>query len=254
MKFLQSINIVFLIFALTNCKVEDSATEPEPNPSSFAKLAEYQTDVPEPSGLTLDDKGKFLWTVSDNTNRVYKLDLQGNTRKILDYTGDDLEGIVFDYRDNTLWLAEERLRELVHIDTNGAELGRFRIENLEGSGNSGIEGVCLNSDAVFAVLNEKDPALWAKLDSSFYAFDVTPITSVDDLSGITFYGSNNYLIVSDQSQKLILWSTNNEILSEYSLDYEKAEGVAYDSLTSKIYIVSDKTGKLYVYRKTGNIF
>ncbi len=238
---------------IASCSVEDSVSESEPNPPAFDKIAEFQTDVPEPSGLTLDNSSNYLWTVSDNTNQVYKLDLTGNILKILDFSGDDLEGIAYDSRDATLWLAEEELRELVHIDTNGVEIGRYAIKNLEGSGNSGIEGVCLDAET-FSVLNEKDPALWAELDSNYSAILTETIPEAEDLSGITYAGNNEFLIVSDQAQKLLLWSPENGTVSEFQLDYEKAEGVAYNSKDGLIYIVSDKTGKLYVYKNVKKIF
>ena len=241
------VNIVVLLI-LTSCKVEDSVTEPSPDSPFLDKIAEYETAVPEPSGLTLDTSGKYLWTVSDNTNQVYKLDLKGDIVKTLDFIGDDLEGITYDKRTNSLWLAEEELRQLVNIDTNGNEIARFDIKNLEGSGNSGIEGVCLDNEFRFDVLNEKEPALWAKLDTSFSANSVRTIPEVEDLSGITFYMNDSFLIVSDQSQKLICWSPFAETTKEHSLGFEKVEGIAYDERSNTVYVVSDKTAKLYVYK------
>ncbi len=238
------------LFVITSCKVEDSVSEPEPGPSIFNKIAEYQTDVSEPSGLTIDKSGKFLWTVSDNTNRVYKIDLQGKILKELNYEGDDLEGVTFDASTNTLWIAEERLREVVNIDTNGNELSRHKVLNFEGDGNSGLEGICFEENsAAISVLNEKNPELYAKLDSNFSATNIKQISAVDDLSGIFPYENNSFLIVSDESKKLIIWHPQNGVIAGYDLDYPKAEGVAYDFQKNLLYIVSDKTGKLYVYKK-----
>ncbi len=243
--------IVFVsLFVITSCNVEDSVSEPDPSPSVFKKIAEYQTSVSEPSGLTIDKSGKFLWTVSDNTNRVYKIDLSGNILKELNYEGDDLEGITFDASTNTLWIAEERLREVVNIDTNGNELSRHAVLNLEGEGNSGLEGICFDENsATFSVLNEKNPALYAKLDSNFSATNIKQISAVDDLSGIFPFVNGSFFIVSDESKKVIIWHPQNGVIAQYDLDYPKAEGVAYDFLNNLLYIVSDKTGKLYVYEK-----
>ncbi len=238
---------IFLAILIVSCKVEDSVNEPAPPP--FIKTGEFQTNVPEPSGLTLDLNPNFLWTVSDNTNQIYKIDTQGNILKTLPYTGDDLEGIVFDKRDNTLWAAEEQLRQLVHIDTNGAEIERFQIQGLEGDGNSGIEGVCLNDANNFFVLNEKEPPLWAQLDSSFTAIHKASIDAVEDLSGITTY-DNKFLIVSDQSQKMFVWEPGKGIILEYFLNFPKAEGIAYNDANNIAYVISDKTEKLYVFKRT----
>jgi uncharacterized protein YjiK len=235
-----------LLIFLISCEVEDSVSQP--NPTAFEKTGEYQTEVLEPSGLTLDKSGKFLWTVSDNTNHAYKIDLNGNIIKELSYQGDDLEGIVYDKFSNTLWLSEEQLREFVNIDTNGNFIASFPVTNLEGSGNSGLEGITLDSSKSFFALNEKQPALFAKLDSNFKAMFTAQIPNMEDLSGIDFYSDDEFFIVSDQSQKLILWSISSGLKQEYSLDFEKAEGVAFNPATKMVYVVSDATGKLYTYR------
>ncbi len=242
--------ILFLFLLIsTSCKVEDSVVTPEPSSSFISKIAEYQTGVLEPSGLTLGKNNKTLWTVSDNTNNVYQLDLKGNILKEVEFNGNDLEGITFDTRDGTLWLAEEELRELVHIDTNGTELGRFNVTNLEGSGNSGLEGICLDTAFTKFVLNEKSPRLWAKLNSGYSAEEIKKITAVQDLSGIWYEPNGNFFwIVSDQSKKLFQWSPNKGVIQSADLDYSKAEGVTVDEARKIVYIVSDKTGKLYLYK------
>ena len=241
--------LLIFLFILTSCEIEDSVETTPPSSSFISKIAEYQTDVSEPSGLTLGENNKTLWTVSDNTNNVYQLDLTGNIIKELEFNGNDLEGIAFDKRDGTLWLSEEELRQLVHIDTNGAELGRFTITNLEGSGNSGLEGVCLDTAFNTFVLNEKSPQLWAELDSNFSAVEVKEITEVDDVSGIYYDSLGKFFwIVSDESKKLFQWTPDKGVIESADLDYSKAEGVAVNRNNNMIYIVSDKTGKLYIYQ------
>ncbi len=238
------------VFILTGCNLNDStAVTPPPDGSFIKKIAEYSTEVSEPSGLTLGRNGKCLWTVSDNTNHVYKISLEGKVLKELSYNGDDLEGIVYDKRDGSLWVVEEQLRQIVHIDTNGAELGRFDVTNLEGSGNSGLEGICLDNNFSFYVLNEKKPRLWAKLDSSFKAVIIKKIEFTEDLSGICSDTEvNKFWLVSDQSKMLFLWSPETGVLKSAKLDFPKAEGIAIDFENGIVYIVSDETGKLYVFK------
>ncbi len=249
MKKISFLYLFVLSFVFTNCKLEDSVSAPEPSPGIISKTGEYRTDVSEPSGLTLGANNSTLWTVSDNTNHVYQLSLNGTILKELFFEGNDLEGIAFDKRDGTLWLAEEQLRQVVHIDTNGNELGRFDVTNLEGSGNSGLEGVCLDSTFTTFVLNEKSPRLWAKLNSDYSAQTVKEITDADDLSGIFFDEKrNSFWIVSDQSKLFFEWTPEKGITKSAELDFSKAEGVAVDAEQGIVYIVSDATWKLYVYR------
>ncbi len=240
--------LLIIVFAFSNCKLEDSVSEPEPSPGIISKIGEYGTDVSEPSGLTLGANNSTLWTVSDNTNHVYQLSLNGNILKELFFEGNDLEGIAFDKRDGTLWLAEEQLRQVVHIDTNGNELGRFDVTNLEGSGNSGLEGISLDTTFTTLVLNEKSPRLWARLDENYVAQTIKEIADVDDLSGMCYDKKRNaFWIVSDQSQLFFLWDEVNGVTQKAELEYQKAEGVAVDTEKGIVYIVSDATWKLYVY-------
>ena len=79
-------------------------------------LETHPLAIREPSDLTIDETGTILWTVTNHPEKVYRLGLDGHVADSLSYVGDDLEGVVYDPRDRTLWLAEEGLREVVHID------------------------------------------------------------------------------------------------------------------------------------------
>ncbi len=246
---IKKITLVVILSIFTSCSVEDSVGTIPPSSSLISQKSEYKTNVSEPSGLTLGKNNKTLWTVSDNTDNIYHLDLRGNILKELEFNGNDLEGIAFDKRDGTLWLAEEELRQLVHIDTNGNELGRFPVANLEGTGNSGLEGVCFDTTFTKYVLNEKSPRLWAQLDSGYSAERIKEITEVGDLSGICYDSIGHFFwIVSDESELLFQWSPTQGIIKSAALNYKKAEGVAVDNNKNIIYIISDKTRKLYVYQ------
>ncbi|MBC8323874.1 MAG: SdiA-regulated domain-containing protein [Candidatus Marinimicrobia bacterium] len=235
-------------FILTACSLDE--IKPDESKSQLVLIESVSLEVPEPSGLTLNNGANALYVVSDPPdNSVYKLDLLGNKIKKLSYYGDDLEGISYDNRDHTLWIAEERLREVVHIDTLGNELERFSI-NFEGtSSSSGFEGILLNpSTNNIVLLNEKLPGTFIELDSSMNISLEYALDFASDYSGICFNTtSGNYLIVSDESQELIEWNFDKRIIKTYSLDIEKAEGVAYNPETDRIYIVSDSEQKLYIY-------
>ena len=238
-------SISFLLFVLLSCNISDSIEEPQN--LGLKRVAEYQLAVPEPSGLTLNKDFTQLWTVSDNTNHIYALSLDGKIIEELRFEGNDLEGVVYDSISHTLWVAEEQLREVVQVDLNGKELIRYSID-LPGSGNSGLEGICIDALHSFYLLNEKNPRLWAKLNSDFSTSLKKSVDDADDLSGITYNVNRNmFWIVSDQSQLLFLWDLEQGMITSYDLPFEKAEGVAYDPHLNRIYVVSDKTAKLYVY-------
>lgn len=242
---IRNILIFLLIFVFLSCSLDDPIAPEQDGGLKFVGV--YDLSVPEPSGLTFSNDRSSLWTVSDNTNHAYELSLTGQILHELNYTGQDLEGIAYDSTDQTLWLVEELLREVVHIDLSGRELDRNSVD-LPGFGNSGLEGICLDPQQKKYLLNEKVPALWAKLNYDFTVSLQKEITDVIDLSGITWDSNRNmFWIVSDQSKMLFLWDPELGTITSYDLDFDKAEGVAFDPMQNRIYIVSDATGKLYVY-------
>jgi len=246
--YITAFALAILLTLGQSCSLPDSAAQPQG--SALKLIGEYTLSIPEPSGLTLHDDYSGLWTVSDHTNRVYSISLDGQLLQELRFEGNDLEGIAFDSRDNSLWVVEEQLREAVQIDLNGKETARKAI-NLPGTGNSGLEGICLDTLFTFYVLNEKNPRLWAKLNSDFSTALQRPVDDVEDISGIAYdIRRKSFWIVSDQSQLLFLWDAGSGLIKRYDLPFEKAEGVAHNPELDRIYIVSDKTAKLYVYAIT----
>ena len=235
-------------FIFSACSLDES---PIIDPKSTLVLIEsVSLEVPEPSGLTLNSNGSALYVVSDPPdNSVYKLDLLGNIQKTLSYSGYDLEGITYDTRDNTLWVAEESLLEIVHLDTFGNILSRKPILFNNNGSNSGFEGIVINpNNGHINLLNEKDPGAFLELNSTLIKTLELELGFAQDYSGICLNEINgNYFIVSDESKQLIEWGALTGVINTYSLDFEKAEGVAYKFNENRIYIVSDSEQKLYIY-------
>ncbi len=237
---------VLLVVTLSACSLEEELQEEE----SSLKLNLIQSmdlEVPEPSGLTLNEDGTVLYTVSDPPdNRVYELDLEGNVINTLSYEGTDLEGITFDLRDGSLWVVEESLYEIVHLDTSGMELGRYAID-FSGSPGSGFEGITLVGNQ-FYVLNETLPGVLLEIDSLFQVVVTNVLSFAIDYSGICLNDSTGELmIVSHESQELYVLNSLSDVPQSASLDIVQAEGLDYDSKSNILYIVSDSEEKLYVY-------
>jgi len=237
---------LLLTFLLTACSIDESTVTSR---YRLELIQGYDIDVPEPSGLCFNYDKSALYTVNDPpNNKIYKINLAGETIKELSYIGTDLEGITFDIRDTTLWIVEESLFQLVHIDTNGNLIDSIQIQ-FSANGNSGFEGVTLNStNNNFYILNEKDPGLLLEIDTNFNIINRISLNFADDYSGIFFdNNSDNYYIVSDESQTLYIWNKTVGVISELSIDEKKIEGVAFNSETHYIYFVSDSEEKLYIY-------
>jgi uncharacterized protein YjiK len=236
--------VVFLLVAALGCDKQD-VTNPA---TALREVGNYDLDVTEPSGLCFNANGTELYTVSDATNQVFRLSLNGTVLATLDYTGMDLEGVAFDTSDNTLLVAEERSREIVRITLSGHEVSR-RLLVLQGSGgNSGLEGIAVRtSDQVIFVVNEKDPARIYELQPNYVvANDYAPDAGVD-FSGLDFDAASGlFWVVSDQAEELFTWDPESGVHEVFQLPVNKPEGVAIGP-DGRIYVVSDADDRLYVF-------
>ena len=223
----------------------------EPEPKVFEGLDPveiHDLQVPEPSGLTLNTSNTALYTVSDpGDNRVYKLSLEGDILDILSYHGDDLEGIAYDDRDHTLWVAEERLREIVHLDTLGNELSRHSVD-FPGNANNGFEGLCLMPDGRFFVLNEMDPVAILELSPQLELINTFESNIALDISGICYVESRaEFIIVSDMSKTVMVLDDNLELIQSIEVEHNSFEGIEFDADLERLYLVNDSNTELSIF-------
>jgi uncharacterized protein YjiK len=219
-------------------------------------LETHVLSLTEPSDLAIDETGTILWTVTKSPVRVRQLDLQGNVTKTLSYVGEDLEGVAYDPSNKTLWIAEEEKREVIHLDLSGVVLGKCALA-LTGQPNQGLEGICLDDSGTVFVLNQRHPGLFIRLkpdrvllpaphDSLVIASELG-LGFAGDYNGMTYDAQQkSFWITSDMSQKLYRW-TPNRVLAQYPMSFGKPEGVAYDPVRHRVYVVSQVTSTLYVF-------
>ncbi len=211
-------------------------------------LESYDIDVPEPSGLAINNAETVLYTVSDETNKMYKLTTTGVLLQTFDFEGNDLEGIC-NYTDGKLLLAEERTKNIIELTlTTGNYITHTMMYDNE-EGNAGIEGVTYNpitQNSYF--LNEKKPGKLFKINRDFNITDSYDLEFASDYSGI-FYEKNKDIlwIVSDESQSINKCTTEGLLIASYTINVQKPEGIAITN--DKIYVVSDSQEKLYVFQK-----
>lgn len=242
--------IIFLLFA--GCSLD---TEDPPPAGTLTFVSSHPLGIEDPSGLTLDASGTFLWTVSDMQNGlVYKITFEGDIIGSLKYRGDDMEGITMNPNDHTLWIVEERKRQLVQLDTLGNILQVVDIPVLIVNENDGPEGVAIDpvTEHLF-ILNEKSPREFIEMDDQFEVVRriIVQFTSefrLDDLSGL-FYVSDNreFWIVSDESMRIVVTDFELNPIRSYNLGRQKFEGIAVDPRIGRVYLVNDEENRLYVY-------
>ena len=219
-----------------------------PKTGGLVQIESHPLTIAEPSGLTINESGTVLWTVGNQLHKVYQLDLRGNPTKVLNYVGEDVEGVEYDPSDATLWVVEERRREVVHLDLNGDVLGRQALA-ITGDPNSGLEGICLDAQGRMFVVNQKDPKLFVSLNPDLSIAGTDTLTFAENYSGLAFSrGENAFWMLSGLSRKLYLWSKASGVIREYALPFAKPEGVAFNEAGRLMYVVSDSENRLYVFR------
>ncbi len=142
----------------------------------------------------------------------------------------------------------ERTREVVLLDTSGKELKRKTID-LEGELNSGLEGITYNPKKKnFYILNEKDPGLLLTLDQNLVEQKRDMLKFAKDFSGIFFDENDNTLwILSDESKRIFKTDLSGNPIEEFKIKVDQPEGITLNKARTKLFLVSDVTGNLYIF-------
>ena len=208
----------------------------------------YKINIAETSDLCLDPSISILYTVSDNTGKVYKLTTNGRVLSALSYTGGDLEGVTID-EDKNVYIAEERLRKIIKLDALGNEIYQKTIPVEINNENNGLEGVAYASfNNHFYIINEMNPSVLIETDKSLNKLYEYQLTFANDYSGICVDNTNQKLwILSDMSATVNICTLQGELIESYRIPVTNPEGIAYDPQSNKLYIISDSESKLYVF-------
>lgn len=239
---------LFVLLLITTCSLFQNDTKDESQ--SLILIQEINLGMEEPSGLSIDPIGGFLYCVNDPpNNKVYKLDMEGEIISVFPFRGRDLEGVCFDPRDNSIWVAEEGDKRIIHLAEQGYEISHSDIDLTIDNSNSGLEGLCFEptTNSFFSV-TEKNPASFVHLDSMLRVVSQDELNFATDFSGIATGRKNGeFLILSHEDKHLYEWSMSQGLQASYKFDVKQAEGIAFDPLNKLIYIVCDAESKLYVF-------
>jgi uncharacterized protein YjiK len=208
-------------------------------------LNTFQLDIPEPSGICV--LKNHLYVVSDSNGSIYKITKKGQVVDQIQTKLKDIEGVTYRHSSQSFLMIDEGKRKVIEVDISGTTLSSHKIGKKQDSKNSGLEGICCSMDKspVF-VLNEKNPRELIKLDEKFKVSGDHKLKFGKDISGCTLDKDGNLWMVSDQSKEIYKTTKKGKLLMKYKIPVKKAEGIAIDH--NKIYVVSDKTRKMYVFR------
>lgn len=241
----------------------------------------------EPSGLCLTADGKGLWVVSDDTSALFQLMLNGPRGEYvkIPIAANGLEGICISSDEQDLFFVSEEGNRLIQFSLIAQQIVSDRLLSemkgynkiseimLSKNANKGLEGITADShnNALF-LLKEGEPGALIRVDANLKS--ITAVRKLNkkrgftddnirskkiDYSGIAYDIKRRALwIVSDRAQRLYLYDWEaDQVRFDISLSYKckgkvkeiiKAEGVAHDPVTDRLYIVSDAEAQLYVYQ------
>jgi DNA-binding beta-propeller fold protein YncE len=211
-------------------------------------LFETTLNFGEPSGVAFSKSMNKLWIVSGGDQHVYMVDTSGAIQKKLSFIGTDLEGITFDPIDSTLWVVDEATKMISHLSLDGTLLRQVHLSYATQTLNKGPEGITIGENKSFCVINEKDPSIIVKMNSNFDILSIDTLNFAQDYSDIWYVSADTFLIVSDESEAVYLWSKSKGIIKKYLLPNTKNEGIALDEQNNIAYVVNDANAKLYCYR------
>ncbi|MEL7083127.1 MAG: SdiA-regulated domain-containing protein [Cyanobacteria bacterium J06597_1] len=215
----------------------------------------------EPSGLALSPQTHTLWTVSDDTKRIFCLDSEGNIQHHQTFAipVDGLEGIAFEPSGECVLAVKEETNEVLRIRLSDTQVvSRVALRDManyttiasffSGTGsdsspadtalaNKGLEGITWNeaSATVFTV-KEGYPGLLIELSGTLgtiightlldkrRGFSAPELASDDiDFSGLCYDRTRNSLwIVSDRAKRLFLFDLATQTVRQsFPLTYSK---------------------------------
>jgi len=217
--------------------------------NSLELMAVYSVRVDSPSGLSFGSDKSRLWTVSDKPGgRLYEIDTLGNRIQSLNYSGNDLEGISFDSRDSTLWMVDENLGQLIHLDTDGSALSYQNISSVSDGG--GLEGISLDVlHSKIYMVKEKDFGALIVLDELSLTQSLQRISFAPDFSSVSYIPSQDKLwILTDEGSNVYLVNLDGDFLDVFAIDMVQPEGLVFDEDRQIFYIIDDTTEKLHKYK------
>ncbi|MAB55863.1 MAG: hypothetical protein CMN93_08315 [Synechococcus sp. CPC35] len=254
------------------------------------RISDGGLGLSEPSGLTLNADGTALYSVSDETRAIFRMDLNGlvSASESFPVSATGLEGIALSGDGRRLLVVQEETNAVISIDlasrrelkqsplaamTNYAGIAKHFPARPD---NKGLEGITINSrDQHVFVVKEGRPGLLIELDPDCSTILSSRLLTAAngfshpkigprklDFSGLSYDSQRDTIWVSsDKGQCLFHYDwKRDQVLQRLDLvlndggksrRVRKAEGVAVDPDRGRVYVVCDRDAELYVFKLHG---
>lgn len=239
---------ILLIGLIVLCNRQQPGSDPViPGDIGYLQaIAEYQTSIPEPSGLAYNWKTKTFWVVADGNSTVFEMDSMGGILRSMTIPSSDLEGIALSKNCDTMVVVEEGNQLVSWYLMNGTKISSFAVKVAVSISNA-LEGITIDQNNHLIVLNEKNPMMLLEFADRVELSRMV-INYSTDISDIDYDETDDtYWLISDESRKVMHLSRTGALLGQWNVSFLKGEGIAV--VGRKIYIVNDSDSKLYVFSK-----
>ncbi len=231
---------LFLCAGCDNDEDEDSNPDLEP-------LEVFDLNVPAPNGLCMSADGNHLWTVSDSTDYLYKLDMQGQTQEIIMLYGMGLRGVCIDSRDSSFYSVSVTRKAVVHLDSTGTLLEEFQLPDTSVVDN--LFGLALDesSDVLYVVQSAYPGNLYLMSIHGGWlsAFE---LDSGADCSGLCMDSATDRLwIVFAHSDRLKRMNSTGVEVGSWTHELADLQGI--EEHNGYLYVISSTHQQLYVLDK-----
>jgi uncharacterized protein YjiK len=245
MKLFYTVLLFLILTGQINCKNNSSVNGGQDKKKHKTEESVFPVKIPEPSGLAFSMNKDALYTVSDKTGNIYKIDFRSEILEKLKFNGHDLEGIDVDRHTGDIWVAEEEKELVLHLDRNGELIEKLDNISVKTKGNTGFEGLAICRDTLY-ILVEKDPGVLIVYSLLTKEWKKHHLDFADDYSGIDYDETDNTLwIVSHESRTLNHCTTRGKLIDKQKLDIRQAEGVVVDRKQGFAWIIDDPAQRLY---------
>lgn len=239
--------LFFSLFIFVWCSQTQEVTVENNSQTMKNNIYQVIANIPEASGICiLESKNTFV--VANDEGKIYEVDTQGNIvtqKNIGDY---DFEWIICNNQTKEIYLLIENTGNILPVSIENFEKKEEIILDISKkerkkyfNSKSWAEWLAINGNTVYiSTQNDKNNLLEFELSQDLTELKLQKVYDVDshDLSGMTYY-KNNLYILSDKNDEIYIYDLEKEkIIETISLEKWNWEWIVFDN-NGQLYLADD---------------